>query len=255
LVGRLDVSLAARLASSVACFLLALHHRALACGASAGGALGVSSCSLEEHREEIRKKWHLGATYSLTSTTIRFGDALRPDETRHVAFATLDYRYTARWTFEVGLGSILSGQLRTGSASYDFSPGVLAAAGASWRVLDNEDLRPFFLLTSQIAYVATTTRENGSVASPAVGYHALDVRVGAVAGWTLWRALNPYALLRAFGGPIAWQAQGNTELGTDVHHYQVGAGLLAVVGGAVDLFVEGVPLGERALTAGAGLAF
>jgi hypothetical protein len=79
--------------------------------------------------------------------------------------------------------------------------------------------------------------------------------VGAVAGWTLWRALSPYTLVRAFGGPIAWQAQGNTELGTDVHHYQVGAGLLALVGGALDLFVEGVPLGERALAAGAGLAF
>jgi hypothetical protein len=235
-------------------FCVGASRRALACGASAGGAVGVSSCSLEEHQEETRKKWHVGAGYSFTSTGLRFGDALRPDESRHVALASLDYRYTRRWTFEVGLGTVLAGQLRTATASYDFAPGLLAAVGASWRVLDADEARPFLLFTGQIAFAATSTRQTGSDAA-AVGYHALDARMGAVVGWTVWRAVTPYALARAFGGPIYWQAEGNDQIGTDVHHYQFGAGIDILVLQALDVFFEGVPLGEQGLAAGAGLAF
>jgi hypothetical protein len=203
----------------------------------------------------MRKKWHAGASYSFTSTGIRFSDSLRPDEKRHVALATLEYRYTNKWTFQLGLGSVLSGQLRTATTTFDFSPGLVAAAGASIRVVDAEELRPFVLLTAQLVYEGATTRENGSDAFPAVGYHALDARAGAIIGWNIERVVSPYLLARAFGGPVDWQAQGNTATGTDVHHYQLGAGLVVVVARTIDLFVEGVPLGEQGLAAGAGFSF
>src|SRR6185436_20545114 len=73
--------------------------RALACGASATGASGVSACSLKEHLESVRPKWRLGASYAFTSTGIRFDDDTRFDETRHVAFATIDYLYSPDWAF------------------------------------------------------------------------------------------------------------------------------------------------------------
>lgn len=66
---------------------------------------------------------------------------------------------------------------------------------------------------------------------------------------------SPYAVVRAFGGPITWQYQGQSVTGTDGHHYQVGAGLTLVLARAVNLFVEGVPLGERSLAAGGAVAF
>jgi hypothetical protein len=80
------------------------------------------------------------------------------------------------------------------------------------------------------------------------------VRIGAVAGWPLLEAVTPYALARVFGGPVWWSYQGADLLGGDVHHYQLGAGVLFRVG-PVDLFAEGVPLGEQTFAGGAGVLF
>src|SRR5438105_2997926 len=135
---------ARRLATSLALAVAtALPVRALACGASAGGAGGVAACSLSEHLESARPKWRVGASYAFTSTAIRFNDDLRVDQTRHVVFATLDYRFRPEWALEVGVGSILGGRLEAGGAEHEFRPGVLGAVGASWRVLDADGARPF----------------------------------------------------------------------------------------------------------------
>ena len=88
-----------------------------------------------------------------------------------------------------------------------------------------------------------------------MGYDAFDLRVGAAVGTTLWKVLVPYVLGRGFGGPVYWRYQGASIVGTDDHHWQVGAGLSLLVARKVDVFVEGVPLGELGVTAGAGLSF
>jgi hypothetical protein len=233
-----------------------LPVRAEACGASAGGAAGVSSCSLEEHLEEARAKWRLGATYAFTSTALRFNGESRFDESRHVAFATIDYRLTPAWTFEVAMGSILEGRLESGSARYELGPGFLAALGASFRILEAREVRPFVALTGQIAGVAASTHPSSGPSTPSMGYEAFDARAGIVAGWALWKVLTPYALARIFGGPVFWHDAAASGLtGTDVHHFQVGAGLLVRAGRSLDIFAEGVPLGERGVSGGAGFAF
>jgi hypothetical protein len=228
--------------------------RALACGASAGGAGGVSACSLDEHLESVRPKWRVGASYAFTSTAIRFNSDTRFDETRHVVFATVDYRFKPDWAFEIGLGSILGGGLGTGAGEQEFRPGLLAAAGASWRVFAPDGARPFVALTGQLALAATSTRPSGLASAPATGYQAADLRIGAVAGWPLLQVLTPYALARVFGGPVYWTYQGAGVTGTDVHHFQVGAGVLARFG-QLDIFAEGVPLGEQTIAVGAGVLF
>jgi hypothetical protein len=40
-----------------------------------------------------------------------------------------------------------------------------------------------------------------------------------------------------------------------VSHYQVGAGVAVAVARQMEIFAEGVPLGERALAAGLSIAF
>jgi hypothetical protein len=233
----------------------ALPSAADACGASAGGASGVSACSLEEHLEAARAKWRLGASYAFTSTALRFDDTSRFDESRHVAFATAGYRLTPAWTFEVALGSIVGGRLESGSTGHEFNPGFLAATGASFRLLEAQGVRPFVALTAQVAWVLASTHASGTEPSASTRYQALDGRAGAVAGWTLGPTLVAYALARAFGGPVWWSPSGARQLGTDVHHFQLGAGLLARVARQVDLFAEGVPLGEQGISAGGGFFF
>ncbi|HXX68225.1 MAG TPA: hypothetical protein VEK07_13630 [Polyangiaceae bacterium] len=220
---------------------------AFACGASAGGAAGISGCSLEEHEEGARRKWRLGLEYAFTSTGLHFNDGLRVDQIRNASLATLDYRPLRRFTLEAGAGAFLSGSITAGPVRYAMAPGFVGIAGASWRVLDANGAIPFILLTSQISYFSSAT-------SGDVGYNAFDLRAGAAVGTTIWGALSPYVVGRAFGGPVYWRYQGAAILGTDDHHWQVGAGFSLLLGHTVDVFVEGVPLGELGATAGVGVS-
>ncbi len=243
-------------------------RKAGACGASASGAAGVSACSLSEHVESTRLKWRVGGGYSYSATTIRFQQSSPNDsstmrlssdddvrQTRQAAFVTVDYLFTPKWAFEIGVGSILGGRLGSGDREQEFRPGLLTSVGASWRVVDADGAVPFVAMTGQLAFVTTSTRPVSGASSPSGSYVALDLRLGAVAGWPLWEILTPYALGRVFGGPVFWKGPFDDLLGGDVHHFQIGAGLLARIGRQMDVFVEGVPLGEQGVSAGAGLLF
>jgi hypothetical protein len=227
---------------------LAASKGARACGAATGGAAGISGCSLSEHDEEARLRWRAGAGYSFTSTGLHFGGGLRVDEVRDSAVVALDYRPVSRLTLEAGAGPFLGGSLTTPAARYALAPGFAGAAGASYRILDADGAIPFVLLTGQISYASSST-------SPGGGYNAFDLRLGAAVGTTLWRMLTPYVVGRAFGGPVYWRFQGAPVVGTDDHHWQVGAGLSLALGARFDLFAEGIPLGEQGVSGGAGYSF
>jgi hypothetical protein len=223
---------------------------ARACGVST--ADGLSACSLAEHEEETRPRWRAGAAGLYTSTTIDFSGGLHSDETRGSLVASLAYQPTKRLTLQLAAGSTLGGHLDTPAGVYQLAPGPTGAGGVSYRLLPGT--KPFVILTANLSFSAATTQLSGGTGA-AVSYDAFDLRGGALVGTTLWGVLSPYAVLRAFGGPIYWSYQGQSVTGTDAHHYQVGAGLTLVLARAVDLFVEGVPLGERSLAAGAAVAF
>jgi hypothetical protein len=235
--------------------VLAVSVRASACGASAGGVAGLSGCSLDEHNEAVRKKWHVGVSGSFTSTQIRFNPDLRLDQTRSVAIATLDHSPRPNVALQFGAGSLFDASFERAGVEYDFSPGPLLLMGGSYRLLTNDGARPFVLLGGQLTWVAARTTEQGAAGAESAGYMAFDFRFGPVVGWTFWNALSPYVLGRLFGGPVFWSYQGQSELGSDVHHYQLGAGLSLLIAKQVSVFAEGVPLGEQSVAGGAGFAF
>jgi hypothetical protein len=80
---------------------------------------------------------------------------------------------------------------------------------------------------------------------------AVDARAALVVGYTVFDRLTPYAVARAFGGPVFYAGLS----GGDRYHYQVGAGLVVGLPGGFDLSAEVVPLGEQRLTAGVGFSF
>ncbi|HET6146047.1 MAG TPA: hypothetical protein VFH68_00825 [Polyangia bacterium] len=232
----------------------ATARSASACGVST--ADGLSACSLSEHEEETRPRWHAGASGIYTSTAIRFSDSMRGDETRSAVVGSLAYHPTARTSYQIAAGGTFGGRLVTPEGNQDFSPGVTAAVGASWRVVDQS--HPFVVLTGNLSFSAAHTTlmsANGAAAAPSVGYQAFDLRLGVLVGTTIARVFSPYAVGRAFGGPIYWRYQGSDVTGTDTHHYQFGAGVTLVIARRVNLFAEGIPLGERSLAAGGALAF
>lgn len=223
--------------------------RAVACGVS--GPDGVSACSLAEHEEATRPRWRAGVNGVYTATALRFGGGLRGDETRGALLASLAYVPTARFSLQAGAGTTLGGDLLMPGGRFVFLPGVAAALGASWRVVD---AHPFVVLSSVLSFSAATTKHEGADESR-TGYEAFDLRAGAIVGTTFFNALSPYATARVFGGPVFWRYQGAAVTGTDVSHFQLGGGFALLVARHVDVFAEGIPLGERAVSAGVSIAF
>jgi len=218
---------------------------AAACGVSGPG--GVEACSLEEHDEATRPKFRVGASALYTATSIDFGGGLRAAETRGAVLASLSYFPSSKVSLQAGLGATLGGHLVANGVSYDLADGPTAALGASWRVLDAEDARPFVVLTALLTFERATTPVG-------VGYEAFDLRLGGVAGWTIGRLVSPFVAARVFGGPVFWRYGGDRVTGTDASHYQLGGGVAFAFARRVDFFVEGIPLGEQAVSAGIGVA-
>jgi hypothetical protein len=244
----------ARLTAGLACACAAAlaAHAARACGVST--ADGLSACSLAEHEEAERPRWHVGASAVYTSTAIHFAEAGGYPETRRSIVASLAYQPTPRLSFQLAAGATVGGRLETPTGQYDFASGPTAAVGASYRIVTGT--RPFVLVTSTLSFSEAATRPAAAAGSgPSESYTAFDLRVGGLVGTTLWRVLSPYGVARVFGGPVYWRYQGDRVTGTDTHHYQIGAGLTVAILRRANVFAEGIPVGERALAVGAAFAF
>jgi hypothetical protein len=205
----------------------------------------------------------VGASYGVFGSELVFGE-LEGSISRRAAMAAFQYRLRPELSLQVGAGMghggslVIDGGLGPEDATavpvrHEMLPGWVATLSGSWRVLDGAASRPLLLLTMTVGASGARTREEGTAES--VAYTALDARLGVMVGKTLFDRITPYAALRAFGGPIFWQFRGEDRTGTDRYHYQVGLGLSASLPAQLDVFVEGVPLGERALVLGAGVAF
>jgi hypothetical protein len=220
--------------------------KAQACGVS--GVDGAAFCSLSEHKEESRPRWAVSGGGVFTSTTLRFSGGLRGDETRNAAFGAIAYFPTAQTTLQMALGATFGGTLNMPDGRYDFSPGPTALLGASWKVVDRD---VFVLLTSALSFSAAQTR---SPSNSSAGYEAFDLRLGAEVGTTLFKVIRPYIPARVFGGPVYWHYLSTAVTGTDIHHYQLGAGVVLQLANRLNLYAEGIPIGERAVSLGLALS-
>lgn len=185
----------------------------------------------------------MGSNAGAARTTLVFSDGSLVPLEQSALTASLEYRLSPRWTLTAAGGGILSGRLLAAEGPVPLGPGAVFSLGASWLALESEGLRPFVLLSGSLAF----TR----LAAAPEGYTAGDLRLSVTAGYTLFERFSPYVTARAFGGPVFWRGL----QGTDLYHYQLGAGLAVGLPAGVDVLVEAVPLGEQRLTAGVGLSF
>jgi hypothetical protein len=193
----------------------------------------------------------VGAAYGFTWTRLKLTAAGVTSEAvfdKQAVTVSLERRVGDRWTLGGLVGVTTTGTLWVYGDTFSVLPGPLATFAASFRALDEGRIAPFVLLTGSLgaSFVRTSP---GSQAMT-----AFDGRLGVAAGKTIAHAVTPYLVARAFGLPILWNNGTASVVGTDVYHYQLGAGVVARYE-RFDLLVEGVPLGERALVAGGGVAF
>lgn len=223
---------------------------ALACGVG-GGSSGASACSLAEHDEAVRPHWRTGASLGFTSTRLTF-DQTKANQERGIVVATVEYRPAPRTSLYAGLGAFTGGFLELSTERFTMFPGPAMTFGGAYLAVEELGFTPFVLVTVQGAFAASATTGQGPTQRRDT-YVASDVRVGTLAGYSLTSWARTYALGRLFGGPIFWESAGGW--GTDLYHVQLGAGASLLLGKSVDLFVEGVPLGERSVVGGAGFSF
>jgi hypothetical protein len=144
-----------------------------------------------------------------------------------------------RLTLLGGLGALVGGTL--GSAG--FSPGELAFAGASYRALAPDGAVPLVSLAATAAALHAQVQGDS--------FTSTDLKGAVTAAWPLWGVVAPYLSATVFGGPIFYRG----SIGGDRYHYQVLAGAAVALPRGFDLFVEGSPVGARALTGGLGWTF
>jgi hypothetical protein len=239
---------------SLACVALALAlaltawpSQAFACGVSA--ADGAWSCSLEEHEEEERPRWNAGAVGLTTWTRLKFDD-LHADQLRNAIAASLAYAPAARLSLQLSVGAAFGGELEAPNGTHEFNPGPTGAIGMVYTLVAGS---PFVALSGVLSASHATTQLRGR--GPSTNYDAFDLRVGAIAGITVFDVLSPYVVARAFGGPVFWRYEGEAQTGTDAYHVQLGGGVTFRPVEMLAIYVEGVPLGEQAVSGGASVAF
>jgi len=195
------------------------------------------------------------ASYSFTSTTILFGDPRRADLVRSAAFVGAEMPVGDRgMTLRFGAGGVIDGHLALGNGGRArLGPGPTGFFGFGLPIIANRGAIPFVQLSATLAATRVATLGPGRNEGPS--FTAFDLRTAATAGYQFdW--FVPYVAGRVFGGPIFYRYAGEAVTGTDLNKYQVAGGFAAsLFRRSLDLFVEGVPLGERGVSAGFGTTF
>lgn len=185
----------------------------------------------------------MGSTFGAFRTTLVFAGAERLRLEAMAVSASFEWRASPRWTLAAAAGGIFLGRLLSDSETFDFSGGAVGSVSGSFLALEQGRYWPFIMVAASLA--ATGVR-----AAP-TAYVAIDARLTATVGYTFFERVTPYAVGRVFGGPVFWRNQ----TGTDLYHYQVGAGLVVGLPFGFDLNAEVIPLGEQRVTAGLGYSF
>lgn len=245
--------------AAIALALTCVPRAARACGAAYPGGPVMCDYPRGQAKPPVLR---MNATWAYTDTALRFSGGRRTTLTRHAVLGGIEVPLAPRWSLSFGAGGVADATMIHGAAVVDGGPGWSGYVGTSYRAATTDDGTAFLQLTLGLSGTHMTTKTNGmlSDATPApvdrAPYTALDLRAGAIAGITLAQTVTTYALVRAFGGPIFHRYDGEAVRGTDVHKYQVGGGFSVVLlRRHLDLFVEGVFLGERGGAAGLGTTF
>lgn len=254
--------------------LVAFERSAAACGAAYPG--GPVMCDFPRAKEGTegarlveRPVARVSTSYSYTNTTLSLmgtdGAASRhADLVRHAVFGAVEIPLsrapTSTFAVQVGAGGIAGGELRHAAGTESMGPGFSAFIGLASRLVDAKKYTPFVHLTLTLSGSHVATRTSASLIPNAPRaderYTAFDFRAGAIVGKTFGGIFTPYAAARLFGGPVFWTLQEKSFLGTDIYKYQLGGGVsLALFDRKVDVFAEGIGLGERGVAAGVGTTF
>jgi hypothetical protein len=200
-------------------------------------------------------RFRAGLSYGAAGADLLFNGTSHAAMVRTAVSGSFDYQLTGTTTLSFGAGVGTGGSLTVSRIHYAIRPGWLATGSYARRLVDGEGSLPFVILGLSFGASGASTSASIGGRDETAPLYAFDFRGGLTVGKTFLDVLSPYVAARLFGGPVLWKLQGATALGTDENHYQLAAGLVIALPRRFDAFVEGAPLGERAVTVGAGYSF
>jgi hypothetical protein len=195
--------------------------------------------------------WQLSASYGIASSELSLSNGEDASVRRRAVSVGFERRLGDRWAIQAGAGASLGGDVQVGDDRHDLAPGWVASIGGSWRILAGEGMDPFVLAALGITVGSALAQGPTDEAA----FTASDARLSLTVGKIFWQGLAPYAVARVFGGPVFWKRHDESITGTDKYHVQLGLGVLATARGRTGAFFELIPLGERAASLGANVAF
>ena len=200
-------------------------------------------------------RFRVGASYGASGADLLFNGSTAAAMVRTAVSASFDYQLNPTTTLSFGAGAGTGGSLTVSGIRYGIRPGWLATASYARRLVDGEGSLPFVIIGLSFGGSGASTGAPVPGPGGSAPLYAFDFRAGLTVGKTFLDVLSPYAAARLFGGPVLWKLAGKTALGTDQNHYQLAIGLVTALPRRFDVFVEGAPLGERAVTVGGGYSF
>ncbi len=200
-------------------------------------------------------RFRVGASYGAAGADLLFNGTSPAAMVRTAVSASFDYQLSGTTTLSFGAGAGTGGSLTVSGIHYAIRPGWLATGSYARRLVDGEGSMPFVILGLSFGASGASTVTSIRGREETAPLYAFDFRAGLTVGKTFLNILSPYVAARLFGGPVLWKLAGETALGTDENHYQLAAGLVTALPRGFDVFVEGAPLGERAVTVGGGYSF
>lgn len=218
----------------------------MACSSKSDGAAPASA------RPLVRS----GLTVGWSASDLVFEDELELTFEKSAVLVTSDFFVTERIALQLGAGYVPGGAVEAGDRFYAVAAGALASGGGSWRVVEDEGYAPYVVFSASLAVLRAALADDSVPASPArASYVAVDGRFGATVGKTFSGVVSPYLSLRVFGGPVFFDDGLDVKLGTDRYHVQPAAGVVGILPGGVDIFVEIAPVLERSFSGGLGYAW
>jgi hypothetical protein len=205
------------------------------------GPTGLALQCSGEHGEPPKNRF--GLSFGAFQTRLVLGDLGTVALREAAVGASFERRLSPKLTLQLNGGAIVSGQLFTSSLLFR---GAFVGGGASFSLVDQKGAIPFVMLGVSLSFSYSSWPETND------GLFAGDVRGAVTAGYTLGGRFTPYVVGRAFGGPVVLTDKDRTRLGTDLYHFQLGAGLVVSLPAGFDLSVELIPLGEQRVSAGVG---
>jgi hypothetical protein len=183
---------------------------------------------------------------------LHFTDGYEPTLNEQTVVGSAAYFWKSGWSLSLSAGAIVDGTIKGAGPDYEIYPGWLLSARVAKEVLSEHGAVPFIDLGLALSFSRVLAHAEGTGTTT---MWASDAQFSVVVGYTLFGFWRLYLAPRAFGGPIFMEHDGKQVRGRDRYFVMAGLGMAFLLPAGFTIFVDGSPLGERAISGGLAVAF